>query len=364
MALAVFTGPSLPAAAVTAALPSALVLPPAARGDVARAVRDGAREILLIDGAFAHRRAVSPGELVAALRSGARITGAASLGAIRATECAPAGMAGSGAVARLFALRVLRDDDEVAVAVEPDRGHRAASLALINVRFAVLGALRSRRLDRRRGRSVLAAARSLHFSERSWATVFARAGLTPSPELTRLCAATDVKRRDAARAVAQIAGAGAREERRVAPTSELHRHAAGALVRYRGHDPWFGGEPNDVARDLVAWLAASGRRAVACEGEPAVIAALRARRELDGELLRRHAVRAGAARIPSPDGPPLGPWLAAARAEIAAAHGYASWAALEAACRRPGGPAASLAAIRRAASELALARRNLTASYT
>jgi hypothetical protein len=211
---------------------------------------------------------------------------------------------------------------------------------------------------------VLAASRSLHFSERSWPAVFTRAGVTPAPELARLCATIDVKRRDAERAVARFAAGASSPGARVMPTPELIRHADGPIVRYRGHDPWFGEDPCDVARDLVTWLSATGRCTTSPDGDAAVIEALRARGELGVELLRRHAVRAGAARVPSADGPRLGPWLMTARTEIAAAHGYASWAALESAARCDDGLRASLAAIRRAASELALARRNLSDSYT
>ena len=54
-----------------------------------------------------------PSEVVAALRDGARVLGAASMGAIRAAECWPAGMQGVGAVYSLYRLGVISDDDEV-----------------------------------------------------------------------------------------------------------------------------------------------------------------------------------------------------------------------------------------------------------
>ena len=104
--LVVFTGPSLHPCAARAALPDARIEPPACRGDIARVTAEGAGVILLIDGGFAQRLAVAPAEIVGALRSGIRVIGTASLGAIRAAECHPAGMEGVGAVQYLYRLRV------------------------------------------------------------------------------------------------------------------------------------------------------------------------------------------------------------------------------------------------------------------
>jgi hypothetical protein len=62
--IVVFTGPSLEHDWVRRALPDAELLPPAARGDLYAARRRGAAVILLIDGVFTHRLAVSPREIV------------------------------------------------------------------------------------------------------------------------------------------------------------------------------------------------------------------------------------------------------------------------------------------------------------
>jgi hypothetical protein len=201
----VFTGPSLTRAEAAARLPGARVEPPIARGDIFRLAAEGCSTFLIIDGLFAHRLAVAPGELVDALAAGARVIGAASLGAIRASECRPAGMVGCGAVYRWYCLGVLRDDDEVAVATDPDQGHAAVSVALIDVRYALLTALRARLLDLGRAGALLAAARGTHFAQRNWREIFAAAGVPMNAGLQTLCAATDVKGRDARAAVAWMA---------------------------------------------------------------------------------------------------------------------------------------------------------------
>ncbi|HUB76062.1 MAG TPA: TfuA-like protein, partial [Solirubrobacteraceae bacterium] len=205
---AVFAGPSIAPDRLAAALPGARIAPPIARGDLELLGGDGIGSFLILDGAFAHAQAVSPSEIVDSIAAGARIAGAASIGAIRAAECWPAGMAGAGAVHRLYRLGVLRDDDEVAVATDPERGFAAVSTALVDVRFAVLAALRRGLLDRERAGSLLAAARGLHFASRGWRAIFAAAGVAPGAELRSLCEATDVKRRDARAAVSLLAAHG------------------------------------------------------------------------------------------------------------------------------------------------------------
>ena len=190
----VFVGPSLSRDEVQRVLPRARVEPPIARGDLHR-LREGATTFLLIDGAFAHRLAVAPSEIVAALRGGARVLGAASMGAIRAAECWPAGMEGSGAVYSLFRLGLIRNDDEVAVATDPERDFAAVSVALINVRYVLLAALRRKLLTRAGARAVLAAGKHTHFSERRWGTIFSSAAVALDPVLRELCETTDVKRR-------------------------------------------------------------------------------------------------------------------------------------------------------------------------
>lgn len=316
--LTVFTGPSLEAAAVRAALPEARVAPPACRGDVDRALADGASRILLIDGGFAHRLAVAPSEIVRALRAGASVHGAASLGALRVAECHPAGMQGLGAVARLYRLGVLRDDDEVAVATEPERGFRASSVALVNIRFAALAALREGLLNRAGAEALLTVAKRLHFSERLWDPMLAAAGLAGQAALRDLCLATDVKRRDAQRAVAWVAA------------NPLH--APPARRPSAAPDPRPAPAPSAAPDELLGWLRASGRYRrywARPPGDPGMVwTALAHHNELELELMRWQAVKRGVLLAGAPAGmAPLDP----ARGTVAAAHGFGSWRELEAA---------------------------------
>lgn len=129
----VFAGPSLPPPYPVG--PDIEYRPPAHRGDLLRAVADGARVIGLIDGVFHQQLAVTPREVRAAAREGARLFGGASLGALRACEC-PDSMSGVGKIWEGFSRGALTDDDEVAVTFDP-KTFLLASYPFVQIREVV-----------------------------------------------------------------------------------------------------------------------------------------------------------------------------------------------------------------------------------
>jgi hypothetical protein len=257
----VFLGPSALADEVRAILPHAEIVPPITRDQLYQHRERRASMFLIIDGTFAHDLAVPPREIVDVLRDGALVYGASSMGALRAADCAPAGMRGIGLISRLYRMGCLDSDDEVAVATNPDRGFAAVSVALINVRYAAGRAIKRGLLDRSSASAVVAAARDMFFAERSWPGILRRAGVADTDGRVRsFCASTDLKRDDALRAARALA-------------SELHddpelaaRHARSGsssrfvrLERYPGHDPALGLERDVLHRELAVWLFGSGR---------------------------------------------------------------------------------------------------------
>lgn len=284
---AVFVGPSVPLASVRTALPSARVEPPVARGDLRRLRREGVGVFLVIDGLFAHQLAVAPSEVVDAVADGARVIGAASLGAIRAAECWPAGVDGVGGIYRLYRLGVLRDDDEVAVAADPDAAFAAVSVALVHVRYLVLAALRGGLLDHARAGELLCAARETHFAERAWPAIFRDAGVALTPELRALVGPTDIKRRDALLALAHLRS-GRLAPRRPLPSGRplapYRTSGADHATRYRGHDPHFGLPRARLQAELARWLGADGPADVLWDD-------LEREGELPRELMRWHAAQ-------------------------------------------------------------------------
>ena len=95
-----FAGPSLSGEISTLKrkFPGLDIRPPAACGDILRAVRDGAKAIGLIDGYFGDLPSVWHKEILFALHNGVAVAGGASMGALRAAECAPFGMVGLGSI--------------------------------------------------------------------------------------------------------------------------------------------------------------------------------------------------------------------------------------------------------------------------
>lgn len=95
------------------------VRPPARQGDLYRAVLDGADAIGLIDGVFGFVPSVWHKEILFALKQGIPVLGAASLGALRAAECAAYGMVPVGPIAESYASGARNEDADVCLAHAP-----------------------------------------------------------------------------------------------------------------------------------------------------------------------------------------------------------------------------------------------------
>ncbi len=170
-------------------------MPPAARGDVERAARDY-DTVLLIDGVFHHDLAPSPKECYAALEH-ARMFGAASMGALRAAECAPYGFTPLGAIAGWYARDVIDGDDEVAVLTHPQT-HEALSVPLVNVRYVASLAYRAGKFDAAEREAFVHRARAIFYMDRTWDDVVDLAPRTVREWIARTAMTRgDLKRNDA-----------------------------------------------------------------------------------------------------------------------------------------------------------------------
>jgi hypothetical protein len=162
--IGIFSGPSLPPED-RVPIGGVTYLPPASRGDVERASNEY-DAVLVIDGVFHHDLAPSPKECyAAALR--ARMFGAASMGALRAAECAPYGFTPLGIVARWYVQEVIDGDDEVAVLTHP-LTHTALTVPSVNVRYTARLAHRRGLLTRAEHDAFIARARDIFYMDRTW----------------------------------------------------------------------------------------------------------------------------------------------------------------------------------------------------
>lgn len=163
----IFVGPSLGAQAI-AALGDFQRRPPARRGDIYHAVKQGARIVGLIDGYFHTVPAVLHKEILWALHQGCAVYGAASLGALRAAELHGFGMVGVGSIFADFRDGRLWRDDEVAVTHGPaELGYPALSEALVNIRATLAQAVAAGQIGDRLAGELVAAAGALFYADRS-----------------------------------------------------------------------------------------------------------------------------------------------------------------------------------------------------
>jgi hypothetical protein len=182
------------------------VRPPIRRGDLPQAVAAGYDTFCIVDGEFYQTLAVSPKEILAALQTGCRIMGAASMGALRAAELAPYGMCGIGQIYRWFSTGEVSRDDDVAVSYAHDEGDfRLLTVPMVNVRWVVSHARTEGWLEASTCRRISTVARGIYWEDRSWRRLISQARLTP-PETEVLLRyvhdpAHDLKRLDALAAI-------------------------------------------------------------------------------------------------------------------------------------------------------------------
>jgi hypothetical protein len=159
----VFAGPSLAGAGLPG--PSNAVLaPPIKRGDLAAV---GAYDVIVIlDGEFGQSDSVSPKEILAVLDSGKTVIGAASMGALRASELDGAGMIGVGWVYDYFRRQAVRRDADVALAYSLF-DFAPMTVPVVDVEYWMERALAAGLIGGKERTLVLKAARKIFFAERT-----------------------------------------------------------------------------------------------------------------------------------------------------------------------------------------------------
>ncbi|MCX4791879.1 TfuA-like protein [Streptomyces sp. NBC_01221] len=184
----VFLGPSLSGAHARQRLPYAEFWPPAALGDIHRAVLDGVHRVLIIDGYFEHVPAIWHKEILFTMSEGVEVLGAASMGALRTAELHAYGMVGVGEIFARYRDGLLEDDDEVAVAhADEDNDFRPVSEPMINVRWGLEIAVAEGIIGAASANRLAALAKSVFYAERTWPRVLrAATAEIPGGELSKL----------------------------------------------------------------------------------------------------------------------------------------------------------------------------------
>jgi hypothetical protein len=214
-ALHVFAGPSRPAAPVATGNREVVWHPPIQHGDLFALAAEPGSDVLIVDGLYQQRAPIRHKEIIWALRQGVHVSGAASLGALRAAELDRFGMRGLGTVYGWYAGGRLDADADVALIHGPaDDGYVPLSIAMVSLIAAGDWLRATDRLTRARAGELLALCSEVHFTERSRPALrraAAAAGLTTEMDTLLAAlgdrAAGDVKQRDAAAAIATLAAA-------------------------------------------------------------------------------------------------------------------------------------------------------------
>jgi len=193
--IVVFLGPSLSLDKAREML-EADFRPPAKRGDIYRAAREGARVICLIDGVFFQDCSVAHKEVLYALEAGARVLGASSMGALRASELDAYGMEGVGMIYEAYRSGRLVSDDEVALTFDPFT-FAPQSEPLVNIRFNLDLAWQNGVIDSAARERLLHCASSLYFPERSYERMLAaEKGLVEDEDLQAVSTFLEREKRD------------------------------------------------------------------------------------------------------------------------------------------------------------------------
>ena len=183
MVAVIFGGPSLEG--VDRTQTDAIFLPPAAQGDLLRAVREHRPSAIgLLDCGLPYRSLPTwHKEILFALARGVAVVGAAAIGAHRAVELAPNGMEGVGDIFERVASGELERDDEVLCDWEetPD-GIRRLTLPLVTMRAALVAAKGAGALSDETAALLLSLAERLFWRKRTWRALLDTAAADGAPE--------------------------------------------------------------------------------------------------------------------------------------------------------------------------------------
>ncbi len=195
-----FTGPTLSSQLhdIRERCPEIDIRGPAAWGDVAQAVREGATRIGIIDGYFEQTRSVWHKEIIFALSSGVRVAGAASLGALRAAECQLFGMVPIGTIANDYISGALVDDSDVALIHGPaELDYLALSEPRVNVIATLKAMMKENLISETEWKNAKAVADRMFYAELSLRSVFSNMQIMNANRIERMIKIAKAKYVDA-----------------------------------------------------------------------------------------------------------------------------------------------------------------------
>lgn len=163
----VYVGPSVDKDKARSILPEAIFLPPIRHADlVSHIPQYMPTHVLILDGCFNESLPPWHKEISWAILKGIKVYGAASMGALRASELADYGMIGCGKIFEWYYEGVIDADDEVAVIyhVTPKGQYVCETTALVDYRAGLLDAVESGILSEEEAKEKFEIEQSKHYT--------------------------------------------------------------------------------------------------------------------------------------------------------------------------------------------------------
>ncbi len=181
--IAVYSGLTLSEEGIRRIIPHASVRAPVKQFDLLADIRSGFHVVVIVDGVFHQMSAVSPSEIMVALRRGLLVYGCSSMGALRAAELHPYGMRGHGAIYEwIRRSSAFRDDYPGQIFAVEGSQLRPLSFTYVDFAFGIRRLLARRRIDRPSFAYLERTVRRLYYPDRTLPAL-ARILLRRRPEL-------------------------------------------------------------------------------------------------------------------------------------------------------------------------------------
>ena len=159
----VFFGPSIAESEVRK-LAAVTHAPPIKRGDLAGF--EDYDVFVILDGEFGQNMSVSPKEILSVLARGKTVIGAASMGALRASELDRSGMIGTGWVYDYFRRCAVRRDADVALVYSPF-DFKPMTVPMVDVEYWMEQASAAGLIGNRQRAHLLKVVRNIFFADRT-----------------------------------------------------------------------------------------------------------------------------------------------------------------------------------------------------
>jgi len=167
----VFAGPSISKQDINQILPDAVVLPPIKAADLLNLLSDQKlpkpSHVHIIDGLFYSSLSVRHKEILYVISQGISVSGASSMGALRAAELSDYGMTGYGRVFDFYSSSPVTNDDEVAISHTSEPPFTPLTIPLINIRLSLQDLALAKAISPEVSDKVLDLCSCLHFSDRT-----------------------------------------------------------------------------------------------------------------------------------------------------------------------------------------------------